>query len=425
MLGVNQTARTATTPDEDGGDHIGYETPRSGVATPQPDLQDKRLPGIMSYFGQVRPEDSLAPVEASSSSESSVLRQPVQAAAVETPREAPLRWRSVSSADLQSQTPTEGVPFRRRSPTDLPASAITREISARRSNTAPKRQSTSHPYPTPPASHPSSSGGSIERERQTADCSGVTGSVSGAPAAMPRTSSCTDFAPAATEKSSQEVVRSSQPSAPQGASRSSPPSTSIPPPDFADQRPSHSSKRWYTLDGLKELTRGVIFKSGQSTPTRALSTARPSQAEGKGSSLSVSSSNEGAERSGAQTPRGPSSTGAQAPTPKGKLTIKIAEARGLRKSRDPYVVVVFQRSELISGGPRLSEEDTENLSVKPVGMGGVPIQRQGSDSGRPPMSIPMRSRQSSNTSTTEHNNFRNRSARTSFTNPKWDAEAVL
>ncbi|CAL3964442.1 unnamed protein product, partial [Diplocarpon coronariae] len=33
----------------------GFEsdTPRSGVATPQPDPSDKRLPGIMhSYFGQ-------------------------------------------------------------------------------------------------------------------------------------------------------------------------------------------------------------------------------------------------------------------------------------------------------------------------------------------------------------------------------------
>jgi serine/threonine protein kinase len=97
----------------------------------------------------------------------------------------------------------------------------------------------------------------------------------------------------------------------------------------------------------------------------------------------------------------------------------------LRKSRDPYVVAVFQRSELISPGPRTFADEDEMTPPAPMlGGGGIPIQRQGSDSGRP-MAIPMRSRQSSNTSVTDHNTFRNRIARRSFTNPKWDAEAVF
>src|ERR1041384_1821574 len=50
---IDQRSRSATGED-DGTDHIGFDTPRSGVATPQPDLHDKRRPGIMSYFGQVR-----------------------------------------------------------------------------------------------------------------------------------------------------------------------------------------------------------------------------------------------------------------------------------------------------------------------------------------------------------------------------------
>lgn len=247
---------------------------------------------------------------------------------------------------------------------------------------------------------------------------------------MPRPPSCTDSSTGPAEKSSQEAPLTPESNAgaapPEDASRSPQSSNPKLPPDSTDQNTSQSSSKWYTLDGLKELTRGVIFKSGQSTPTRALSAAQPSPAEGK-NSVSSSLSNDGVERSGTQTPRGSSSTGAQAPAPKGKLTIKIPEARGLKKSRDPYVVVVFQRSELISGGPRSIEEDdnNNNLSVAPVVAGGIPIQRQGSDSGRPPVSIPMRSRQSSNTSVTDHSSFRNRSARTSFTNPKWDAEAVL
>jgi protein-serine/threonine kinase len=112
------------------------------------------------------------------------------------------------------------------------------------------------------------------------------------------------------------------------------------------------------------------------------------------------------------------------PAAKGKLAIKIVEARGLRKSRDPYVVAVFQRNELISGPPQsYQEEDDVNMPVP--GAGGVAIQRQGSDSGRPAVSIPMRSRQSSSTSITDHNNFRNRTSKQSFTNPAWDAEAIL
>ncbi|KAK0387585.1 hypothetical protein NLU13_3831 [Sarocladium strictum] len=161
-------------------------------------------------------------------------------------------------------------------------------------------------------------------------------------------------------------------------------------------------------------------QSGQSTPTRALSAAQPSQSEGAPSS--GRNSHDDGIASGTQTPRG--STGAQAPASKGKLTIKIAEARGLRKCRDPYVVAVFQRSELISGGPRPGENE-EPLNAATSAMGGIPIQRQGSDSGRTPMAIPMRSRQSSNTSITDYNTFRNRPRRQSFTNPTWDAEAIF
>lgn len=176
-----------------------------------------------------------------------------------------------------------------------------------------------------------------------------------------------------------------------------------PQPDLRDKR----------LPGIMS----YFSQSGPPTPTRALSAAHPS-----GSETTGRSSNDGGDTSGTHTP-GSSSGGAQAPAAKGKLTIKVTEARGIRKCRDPYVVVVFQRSELISGAPQPSD-DPDNLSIATPGiaMGGIPIQRQGSDSGRP-MAIPMRSRQSSNTSVSDYNTFRSRSGRLSFTNPKWDAEA--
>jgi protein-serine/threonine kinase len=168
---------------------------------------------------------------------------------------------------------------------------------------------------------------------------------------------------------------------------------------------------------LKKLTDLSVKKSGASTPTRALSKSHP-----EGQDEAKQGNCDRIDRTATHTPTPP---GARAPAAKGKLTIKISEARGLRRCRDPYVVVVFQRSELISAGPRV-EEDEDDDAAPTVATGGIPIQRQGSDSGRP-MAIPMRSRQSSNTSVTEFNTFRNRnsSSRRSFTNPKWDAEALL
>ncbi|AEO53609.1 hypothetical protein MYCTH_2295173 [Thermothelomyces thermophilus ATCC 42464] len=159
-------------------------------------------------------------------------------------------------------------------------------------------------------------------------------------------------------------------------------------------------------------------QSGASTPSRALSLAQPSHGEEQEGSRQKSGN--GIDRTAASTPTPP---GAQAPAAKGKLTIKVTEARGLRKCQAPYVVVVFQRSELISSGPRPTEDDDE-AAINAVATGGMPMKRQGSDSGRP-MAIPMRSRQSSNTSISDFNTFRNRNTRRSFTNPKWDAEAIF
>jgi protein-serine/threonine kinase len=165
----------------------------------------------------------------------------------------------------------------------------------------------------------------------------------------------------------------------------------------------------------QKLTRS---KSGTSTPVRALSTAHPSHGEGKEDLRRKNGDR--IDRTATSTPTPP---GAQAPAARGKLTIKITEARGLRKCRDPYVVVVFQRSELISAGPHPAE-DEDDAAISAVSMGAIPMKRQGSDSGRS-MAIPMRSRQSSNTSVSDFNTFRSRNSGSSLTSPKWDAEAIL
>jgi hypothetical protein len=419
-------SKTAAPADEDGGDQIGYETPRSGIATPQPDLQDKRLPGIMSYFGQVRqdPSASITPPSTSQAPES----------AMASGERLCLQSESTLPPDLQSQVPAKtfapcGVPA-----SIDPLSPVMDESSGSRLDAAPVGQMSSFSCPTPPYSKPGSSDGphkngeaqvvsSSVPEKESSEKPNLLSQDSHLPSeshpntSIPNQSTNTFALPSMSRASTSGASSTPTVGAAQSLEsllNSAPDSSSS-----ASTQSAQSSSKWFSIEGLKELTIGAVFKSGPPTPTRALSAALPSHSEGRETPTSRRS-NDAAETSGTQTPRGP--TGAQAPAARGKLTIKIPEGRGLRKSRDPYVVVVFQRSELISSGPRAFEED-ENLAVAPIG--GIPIQRQASDSGRPPMAIPMRSRQSSNTSTNDPSAFRNRTARASLTNPQWDAEAVL
>ena len=168
----------------------------------------------------------------------------------------------------------------------------------------------------------------------------------------------------------------------------------------------------------KKLTSLSLLKSGQNTPTRSLSTAQPLRVDTNADQSKPAEEN-GAPPAAAAVVAQPS---AVTPAPRGKLTVKILEARGLRRSRQPYVIALFQRSELISGGPRDTEDENNGASAG-AALGAIPMKRQASDTGRA-MAIPMRSRQSSNTSVTDYNTFRNRTARKSFTNPKWDAEGT-
>lgn len=117
------------------------------------------------------------------------------------------------------------------------------------------------------------------------------------------------------------------------------------------------------------------------------------------------------------------STTAPVGPPKGKLSVKVIEARGLRPSHDPFVVCVFEWNESIARAPKHEEAavDKDEGRGKEDLLGGVPIRRSGSDMGRS-MAIPMKSRQSSTTSLSDHKNFKNGRQ---LTDPRWDHEAVL
>ncbi|KAI9840379.1 MAG: hypothetical protein M1838_004078, partial [Thelocarpon superellum] len=120
--------------------------------------------------------------------------------------------------------------------------------------------------------------------------------------------------------------------------------------------------------------------------------------------------------------RPPAQTGAAVGPPKGKLLVKISAAKDLRPCYDPYVVCVFEWNEYISKGPKFGDVDMDrdDDGVRDD-VGGVPIRRSGSDMGRA-IAIPMKSRQSSNTSLSDQKEFR--SGRT-LTDPRWDHDAVF
>jgi hypothetical protein len=389
--------------DNENGDDS--DIPRSGVATPQPDPSDKRLPGIMhSYFGQVGSESSTRP-------NSGHFECPVMGSEVETPARG--------DEVLPTVTPDSG---------NEPASDPHQEAEAPLP-LAPEnsRSSGLHPYPTPPVSQPPSLH-KLKLSDSSSEDEGVKAKES-ATSSSAHHKSISESIPSSARRASlmnplSSVVTASNVHA---AHFSNPSDCTTTPSTPSHSRLNSDFHESPSYDRLKKLTDDAPRKkSTPATPTRALSNQTvKSDASGGSDHANTQNGKDGkvtlAEVALAQTST--PATGAPAPAPKGKLTVKIAEARGLRKSRDPYVVAVFQRNELVSKGPLPAKEEDEDQGATSSPMGGIPIMRSGSDSGRP-MAIPMKSRQSSNTSLSDYRDFKIKGRR-SMTNPKWDTEAVL
>ncbi|EAL88351.1 cAMP-dependent protein kinase-like, putative [Aspergillus fumigatus A1163] len=115
-----------------------------------------------------------------------------------------------------------------------------------------------------------------------------------------------------------------------------------------------------------------------------------------------------------ETPKAEQQSGPSVGSLKGKLYVKITEARGLRPGFDPYVVCVFEWNEVISK----SAQDEEEASIERREKEKEKSERE---AGRP-MAIPMKSRQSSNNSAMEGHDFRGKSP---VTDPHWNHEATL
>jgi serine/threonine protein kinase SCH9 len=109
--------------------------------------------------------------------------------------------------------------------------------------------------------------------------------------------------------------------------------------------------------------------------------------------------------------------------PRGKLTVRIPEARGIRPSYYPYAVCVFEWNESIARGTKGEDEEVDKDSDrgKEYILAGAPVKRSVSDMGRS-MAIPMKSRQGSTTSLSDQKKFK---MSRQLTDPKWEHEAEL
>ena len=169
-----------------------------------------------------------------------------------------------------------------------------------------------------------------------------------------------------------------------------------------------------------KLTDDVVSPRTKNTPPltpRALSSAEPEPTK-----RSSDHANERSPHNGVRTPQGTPSSNSPVAPPKGKLSVFVSEARGLRPSCNPYAVTVFEWIESVArpSKPGLSSMESEPKS-RDLSTGGVSIRRSGSDMGRS-MAIPMKSRQSSTTSLNDQRDFKNGRC---ITNVRWDHVALL
>lgn len=411
----------------------------SGAATPRPDPSDKRLPGIMhGYFGQVGKPFTTSPGGSDRCAPTTPASE--QSITVHTPE----HHRTEEDASTALPTAPSSPQQEAQSGVDLPVQVVLPENEG-----VPRVESSTlmpqiTAYPTPPVSSPSS----IHKERDEGEIAGSEmSSMEGGTAGCPshgRQLSASGLFPLRTRRqtaglqslsaimtdSSVHAAHISNPTSAYSSTTPSSPTRDSPP------KSALSSMASSYLE-LAKLTENVTLSSHQkNTPPltpRALSTegAEITKSPPPTSNPTQSPPNDAVFSS--QRPSPTAHTGSttvidttdQLPTgpPKGKLLVRISEARGLRPSYDPYVVCVFEWNEYISKGPKQEESDTEKEGpkIKDEGLRAVPIKRTGNDMARA-MAIPMKSRQSSTTSLSDQKKFK---PGRQVTDPKWEHEAIL
>lgn len=432
--------------DEETHDHIGSSsTTPSGVATPNPNPTDKRFPGIIhSYFGQVGTRSSTS----RNYTEHSAL--PIPETATHNIKSTSMRTpgKFLDALHTASSFPN---PQRHSDNQEIFASPL------HQSSEAPKLISDEAgflvaPYPTPPISSPASV---IGRDLDNASDGGESfrhvnsnpnvradshmgEDINPCRPAMKRHRSGNDivYLPASRISSGLAPLSNIISCSSVHAAHISNPATLHP--STAPNTPTRHLSSVSALSSLTsfleltKLTNVAALSRFKNTPPltpRALSNDGIETTKGlppnSNQSEDISSGTSHINRTSALDANASVLPQASAPVgpPKGKLYVNIVKARGLRPSHDPYVVCVFEWTQSIAKEPRQDEAAID----KDVGrgneefLGAVPIRHSGSDMGRS-MAIPMKSRQSSTTSLSDHKNLQ--SGR-QLINPSWDHEAVL
>lgn len=431
--------------DEETHDHIGSSsTTPSGVATPNPNPADKRLPGILhSYFGQVGARSFTSPRHQE---------------LFELPYPAPGAIEASHTSVEMCGIPPDALPTAPNSPNleqnveRGDSSAPPHQLSEVSNLIAHDAGLLAPPYPTPPASSPASLRGKdldsnydggevssgISDGNDACAFSRKEDGFSRSRPSMKRHRSGNDVVPLRIYRRSSVLTPLSNVmscSSVHAAHLSNPATTqSLTTPNTPTRHLSSVSalSSLSSLIELVKLTDGVaalpLIKNTPPLTPRALSNDGIDNTKKLPPSISTPQSDDPSssiDRSSAVTTNTstvPSTTAPVGP-PKGKLSVKIIEARGLRPSHDPFVVCVFEWNESIARAPKHEETvvDKDEGRGKDDLLGGVPIKRSGSDMGRS-MAIPMKSRQSSTTSLSDHKNFKNGRQ---LTDPRWDHEAVL
>ena len=422
--------------EEEPHDHIGSNSPTpSGVETPHPDPSDKRLPGLIgSYFGQVGSNPSSshvsqdAPIESTLSLDAGLLTS--QATSSKTMEKS--RSSSASSGSIvmvkNDQVDGSSPPWQLDEHPEEPAQLGLPETEAAR-------------LPPTPIS-PSSS--ILQKESEVAE--------NGKPLIDSGISSVT--------QALKNLVMSKSPLSLKARRHQSLPVSSlttnsvlaahISNPSTASQSPNQNSSLHCLQSQALESTehpdkppnsksfRELSRLTSDATPESRVKTTPPHTPralshEGghpeKKSPLSSTTANLSQEWSKVEEVKpmdGSRGDAMPVNAPKGKLAVKIDKAKNLKPSIDPYVVCVFEWNEYISKGPKpdAMDIDDDNKDLKKSrkeALGSLPIRRTDSDMGKP-MSIPMKSRQSSNNSNTDGHDAK---GDTTVTDPQWEHEAML
>ena len=394
-------------PDSDGADHLGcISGTASGVATPRPSGTDKRLPGILhNYFGQVGASSLAAPDPS------------------EVSNTFPIRSEMMCD-DRPTKLAVGELPT-------APASPVKDEgFSA----PCPEREKMafSGQYPTPPTSSPppSRSRGSDDSGHETVKSrvtdifkanrpkSGHLRSASSVPPLLARRHTQSAFSNPLSNVMTNNSVHAAHLSNPTNS-----PSATVPTSPTADL-PSASALSSLTshLEMIK-LTDGITGSTVKATPPITPRTLSNDGSDTAKREASVGEHPVQRDDSVSTAVLEGSRAGPPVPPPKGKLKVQILGARGLRPSYDPYAVCVFEWIESIAHGQTQDESALDfDMRGRENSLGGLAIQRSGSDMGGRSMAIPMRSRQSSNTSLSDQKEFRH--AR-EVTDLQWDHESVL